>query len=45
MLSSPKKPKTKRKPVTTIDSFVETAIRNVIYEMYANSKFINIDVL
>lgn len=38
-LSSPKRRRTKTKPVTNIDDASQTAIRNVIYEMYHNREY------
>ncbi|KAI4463711.1 hypothetical protein MML48_4g00013108 [Holotrichia oblita] len=38
-LSSPKKIRNRKKPVTNIDDCDQIAIRNTIYDMYQNSKF------
>lgn len=39
-LQSPKKTKKREKPVTDVDDFDQSAIRNVIYEMIQNSEYI-----
>lgn len=38
LIRSPKRKKLRKKPVREIDDFDQVAIRNVIYEMYQQSK-------